>query len=175
MGIHHLPHMLTVPLTKACLLCTTPADMDLYIQVHAWRLLPSAVPWISEDHLFWDQEETVLLLVYRIFVCVWWTCIEHGGILYMFVKRRLWCVKTTLMELLCMCLDFREIMPCPKNSKISYMALSRSTWYSIPQTQVALKVGDVFHFCYCVCIFCTYHEVVMNMHVLKNTCVAIDT
>ena len=26
--------------------------MDLYIQVHARRLLPSAVPWISEDPLF---------------------------------------------------------------------------------------------------------------------------
>ena len=31
--------------------CATPAGMDLYIQVHAWRLLPSAVPWISEDRL----------------------------------------------------------------------------------------------------------------------------
>ena len=26
--------------------------MDLYIQVHARRHLPSAVPWISEDRLF---------------------------------------------------------------------------------------------------------------------------
>ena len=50
-GIHHLAHVLTVPPTKACLLCTTPADMDLYIQVHARRLLLSSVPWISEDHL----------------------------------------------------------------------------------------------------------------------------
>ena len=31
MGIRHLPHVLTVPPTKACLLCTTPAGMDLYI------------------------------------------------------------------------------------------------------------------------------------------------
>ena len=23
---------------------------------------------------------------------LWWTCVEHGWILYMFVKRRLWCV-----------------------------------------------------------------------------------
>ena len=52
MGIHHLPHVLTVPPTKACLLCATPAGMDLYILVHARRLLPSAVPWISEDRLF---------------------------------------------------------------------------------------------------------------------------
>ena len=53
-GIHHLAHVLTVPPTKACLLCATPAGMDLYIyiQVHARRLLPSAVPWISEDRLF---------------------------------------------------------------------------------------------------------------------------
>ena len=29
----------------------TPSGMDLYIQVHARRLLPSAVPWISEDCL----------------------------------------------------------------------------------------------------------------------------
>ena len=45
---------LNVPPTKACLLCATPAGMDLYIyiQVHARRLLPSAVPWISEDRLF---------------------------------------------------------------------------------------------------------------------------
>ena len=50
-GIRHLAHVLTVPPTKACLLCATPAGMDLYIQVHARRLLPSAVPWISEDRL----------------------------------------------------------------------------------------------------------------------------
>ena len=30
-GIRHLPHVLTVPPTKACLLCATPASMDLYI------------------------------------------------------------------------------------------------------------------------------------------------
>ena len=30
-GIRHLPHVLTVPPTKACLLCATPAGMDLYI------------------------------------------------------------------------------------------------------------------------------------------------
>ena len=38
--------------TKACLLCATPPGMDLYIQVHACRHLPSAVPWISEGCLF---------------------------------------------------------------------------------------------------------------------------
>ena len=27
-GIRHLPHVLTVPPTKACLLCATPAGMD---------------------------------------------------------------------------------------------------------------------------------------------------
>ena len=48
-GIRHLAHMLTVPPTKVCLLCTTPTGMDLYIQLHACRHLPSAVPWISED------------------------------------------------------------------------------------------------------------------------------
>ena len=47
-----LPHGLTVPPTKACKLCVTPAGMDLYIQVHARKLLPNAVPWISEDRLF---------------------------------------------------------------------------------------------------------------------------
>ena len=52
-GIRHLPHVLTVPPTKACLLCATPASMDLYIYilVHTQRLLLTAVPWISEDHL----------------------------------------------------------------------------------------------------------------------------
>ena len=43
MGSGHLPHI-TVPPTKACLLCATPARMDLYIKVHAWRHLPSAIP-----------------------------------------------------------------------------------------------------------------------------------
>ena len=47
--------MLTVPPTKAFLLCATPAGMDLYIQLHARRHLPSAVPWISEDRLFIDM------------------------------------------------------------------------------------------------------------------------
>ena len=50
-GICHLAHVLAVPPTKACLLCATPAGLDLYIQVHARRLLPSAVSWISEDCL----------------------------------------------------------------------------------------------------------------------------
>ena len=49
--IRHLPHVLTVPPTKECLVCATPAGIDLYIQVHARRLLLSAVPWISEDRL----------------------------------------------------------------------------------------------------------------------------
>ena len=50
-GIRHLAHVLTVPRTKARLLCATPAGLDLYVQVHARRHLPSAVPWISEDRL----------------------------------------------------------------------------------------------------------------------------
>jgi len=32
MGIRHLAHVLSVPPTKACLLCATPAGMDLYRQ-----------------------------------------------------------------------------------------------------------------------------------------------
>ena len=52
-GICHLAHELTVSPTKACLLCTTPGGMDLHIQVHAQRLLASAVPWISKDHLLY--------------------------------------------------------------------------------------------------------------------------
>ena len=31
-GIRHLAHVLTVPPTKVCLLCITPAGMDLYLQ-----------------------------------------------------------------------------------------------------------------------------------------------
>ena len=31
-GIRHLAHVLSVPPTKACLLCATPAGLDLYIQ-----------------------------------------------------------------------------------------------------------------------------------------------
>ena len=51
-GIRHLAHVLTVPPTKACLLCATAAGLDLYIYTgHACRHLPSAVPWISEDRL----------------------------------------------------------------------------------------------------------------------------
>ena len=52
--------MLTVPPTKACLLCITPTGLDLYTQVHAqWHLL-SAVLWISEDRLFmWNLMITV--------------------------------------------------------------------------------------------------------------------
>ena len=53
-GIRHLAHVLTVPPTKACLLCATPAGMDLYIQVHARRNILSVVPWISEDSLLVD-------------------------------------------------------------------------------------------------------------------------
>ena len=58
MGIRRLAHMLTVPPTKARLLCATPAGMDLYIIYtgHACRHLPSAVPWISEDRLLAKEE-----------------------------------------------------------------------------------------------------------------------
>ena len=52
-GIRHLAHVLRVPPTKACLLCATPTGMDLYTG-HACRHLLSAVPWISEDPLFWQ-------------------------------------------------------------------------------------------------------------------------
>ena len=51
MGIRHLAHVLTVPPTKACLPGATPAGMDLYVQIDAQWLLPSAVAWISEDRL----------------------------------------------------------------------------------------------------------------------------
>ena len=44
-----------VPPTKACLLCATPAGMDLDIQVHARRHLPSAVPWITRDRLLTNR------------------------------------------------------------------------------------------------------------------------
>ena len=51
-GIRHLAHMLSVPPTKAWLLCATPAGLDLYLYIgHACGHLPSAVPWISEDRL----------------------------------------------------------------------------------------------------------------------------
>ena len=53
-GIRHLAHVLTVPPTKARLLCATPAGIDLYIYIytgHACRHFPSAVFWISEDRL----------------------------------------------------------------------------------------------------------------------------
>ena len=49
----HLPALKSLDLliSPGTLQCATPAGMDLYIQVHARRLLPSAVPWISEDRL----------------------------------------------------------------------------------------------------------------------------
>ena len=41
-GIRHLAHMLTVPPTKACLLCGTPAGMDWYIEA-----LPVGTYWVQ--------------------------------------------------------------------------------------------------------------------------------
>ena len=67
MGIHRLAHMLPVPPTKACLLCATPAGMDLYIQLHARRhLLSAAVPWISKDRLLSYAHGYVAWLVFGI-------------------------------------------------------------------------------------------------------------
>ena len=48
--------MHTVPPTKAGLLCATPTGLDLYIQDHDHRHLPSAVPWISDDRLLFTAE-----------------------------------------------------------------------------------------------------------------------
>ena len=42
MGIHHLAHVLTVPPTKAWLLCASPAGMDLYIQA-----MPVGTCWVQ--------------------------------------------------------------------------------------------------------------------------------
>ena len=41
-GVRHLAHMLTVPPTKAWLLCATPAGMDLYIQA-----MPVGAYWVQ--------------------------------------------------------------------------------------------------------------------------------
>ena len=65
-GIRHLPHVFTVPQTKACLLCATPTGMDLCIQVHARRHLPSAVPWISEDRLLRSASDTRTFVTPRV-------------------------------------------------------------------------------------------------------------
>ena len=51
-GIRHLAHVLTVPPTKAYLLCATPACMDLYIQVHARRHFCEPV-WPSGKAVGW--------------------------------------------------------------------------------------------------------------------------
>ena len=70
-GIRHLAHVLTVPPTKACLLCATPAGMDLYIQLHARgrRRLPSAVPWISEDRLLGEKLHLVCFWLWEGSAC----------------------------------------------------------------------------------------------------------
>ena len=72
---------------------------------------------------------------------LWWTCMEHGCILYMFVKRRLRCVQITSMELLCMCL---EIIPECVLKLVRGLYLNQSTRHSTLWTQVVVKVGDVF-------------------------------
>ena len=58
-GICHLAHVLTVPPTKACLLCATPAGMDLYIiqamPVDTYRVqspgFPKIVYWKQWSHM----------------------------------------------------------------------------------------------------------------------------
>ena len=87
----------------------------------------------------------------------------------MFVKRRLQCVETTMMELLCMCLDNAGV-----SLKISQRVLSLSTRHSIPRTQVVVKVGDVF-FSSSFIVSASQFALTMSMHVLTNTCVAIYT
>ena len=57
-GIGHLAHVLTVPPTKACLLCATPAGLDRYLQampVGTYRVqslgFPKIVYWIHTGKL----------------------------------------------------------------------------------------------------------------------------
>ena len=50
-GIRHLVHVLAVPPTKACLLCATPAGMDLYIQAMPVGTYRVQFPEFSEDRL----------------------------------------------------------------------------------------------------------------------------
>ena len=49
-GIRHLAHVLIVPPTKAPTLRYTSRPGLIYTG-HAFRHLPNAVPWISEDRL----------------------------------------------------------------------------------------------------------------------------
>ena len=49
-GVRHLAHVLTVPPTKACLLCATPAGLDLYIQAMSVTLsltINETLKWLS--------------------------------------------------------------------------------------------------------------------------------
>ena len=68
------PTCLMYPLQKPCLLCATPTGMDLYIQVHARRLLTSAFPWISEDRLLVGGN------VWPAIVLTLWHCMPPSGI-----------------------------------------------------------------------------------------------
>ena len=61
MGIRHLPHVLTVPPTKACLLCATPAGMDLYIYIYTGprpQALTECSPLISKNCLLTSNQDT---------------------------------------------------------------------------------------------------------------------
>ena len=74
--------MLTVPpSSKLCLLCATPTGMDIYIQVHTHRHLPSAVPWISEDCLLWKttcMSFFVVALLRFYFLWLWQVAMKHA-------------------------------------------------------------------------------------------------
>ena len=75
-GIRHLAHVLSVPPTKAWLLCATPAGLDLYIQFHARRHLPSAVAWISEDRLFLSFQFIQLVFLFHC-CCFFYLLSQH--------------------------------------------------------------------------------------------------
>jgi len=61
-GIRRLAHVLTVPPTKACLLCATPAGMDLYLQampVGTYRVQSPGFPKIVYWFLMSCQPHSV--------------------------------------------------------------------------------------------------------------------
>ena len=63
MGIRHLAHVLTVPPIKACLLCTTPAGLDLYIlamPVGTYRVQSPGFPKIVYSSFSYIHVEMLL-------------------------------------------------------------------------------------------------------------------
>ena len=91
-SIHHLAHVLTVPPTKAWLLCATPAGMDLHIQAMPvgtyWVQSPGFLKIVYSPHDWGERFSLCKILPTG--ALQKWTCVRHQNVKCLWTFLETW-------------------------------------------------------------------------------------